>query len=596
MSFVNSTDKAPTAPRLKRFRINNYRSIGSDGVDLSLPQAGMGPLVLIGENNAGKSNILRAIEMLFGERWPGSWQPEDHDYFNRVPASSPIKVRADVTGVHCHFKKQVDCIEFEPANDYPLTYECECGQGRHTSNLRGDIRERLFAYNLTSSFDIRHQLSYGSQWTLLSKLMKQFHKQLISDPFRECRLQQIFKHTKDIFEEVEEFRSFKDELIASSGALTANLQYALQFDFSAYDPSNYFRSLRIHPVEADAVRSFEELGSGQQQLLMLAFAQSYAKAFRGESSLILLCDEPETHLHPVAQRVISRNLRELSSGSGMQIVVSTHSPIFIDLTELHNIVMVRKEPMENCTYAHQMSTHSFKERMIELGEKADSKNLKGEALEASSTTEIKAAMFSRGVEVVEGSSEPLAYPPLLRLLGAEFDTDHLGISFVNACGISSVAKWVRFFRAFEMNTYAIYDTDNWKPENGRHRKSIWGAVGGDPGAEPTHAEVVSALHVSSFAALQNDDFETMARVIFGDRWQELQDDATVFIGRDANLKPLRARFSAERIGVEELSYEATESFLKLGNQLRALIGLPPSVPSVFDVLNEHVDSFEALHI
>jgi predicted ATP-dependent endonuclease of OLD family len=31
-----------------------------------------GVLVLLGENNAGKSNLTRAIEILFGDQWPGT--------------------------------------------------------------------------------------------------------------------------------------------------------------------------------------------------------------------------------------------------------------------------------------------------------------------------------------------------------------------------------------------------------------------------------------------------------------------------------------------------------------------------------------------
>lgn len=45
-------------PRIKRLHVFNYRSIGEEWVEIEFPRNH--PLVLIGENNAGKSNILRA--------------------------------------------------------------------------------------------------------------------------------------------------------------------------------------------------------------------------------------------------------------------------------------------------------------------------------------------------------------------------------------------------------------------------------------------------------------------------------------------------------------------------------------------------------
>jgi predicted ATP-dependent endonuclease of OLD family len=62
------------APRLNAFIVKNYRSIEAP-VKIRLPQTG--PLVLLGENNAGKSNLTRALDILLGERWPGTITLED---------------------------------------------------------------------------------------------------------------------------------------------------------------------------------------------------------------------------------------------------------------------------------------------------------------------------------------------------------------------------------------------------------------------------------------------------------------------------------------------------------------------------------------
>ncbi len=83
---------------------------------------------------------------------------------------------------------------------------------------------------------------------------------------------------------------FQMSLRDGFGTMLESMSYGLQIDFSAYDPSNYFHSLKVFPQEGDDIRTFEELGTGQEQLLALAFSYAFAKGFyRG---IILVVKEP----------------------------------------------------------------------------------------------------------------------------------------------------------------------------------------------------------------------------------------------------------------------------------------------------------------
>jgi putative ATP-dependent endonuclease of OLD family len=75
-------DSMPIHSRITCLQIEKYRSI-SERVTINFPENT--PVVLVGENNAGKSNIVRALELVLGEMWPGSRQPDDHDFWNRTP-------------------------------------------------------------------------------------------------------------------------------------------------------------------------------------------------------------------------------------------------------------------------------------------------------------------------------------------------------------------------------------------------------------------------------------------------------------------------------------------------------------------------------
>ena len=66
--------------RLISFVIENYRSIEGP-LRITFPRGR--PVVLVGENNAGKSNIVKALNLVLGTFWPGTHDPEDHEFFLR---------------------------------------------------------------------------------------------------------------------------------------------------------------------------------------------------------------------------------------------------------------------------------------------------------------------------------------------------------------------------------------------------------------------------------------------------------------------------------------------------------------------------------
>jgi putative ATP-dependent endonuclease of OLD family len=70
-------------PRLKSITIENFRSIGEVPVTIRFPENK--PVILLGENNSGKSNIVRAIELLFGEFHPKYKKLDDYDHYQRNP-------------------------------------------------------------------------------------------------------------------------------------------------------------------------------------------------------------------------------------------------------------------------------------------------------------------------------------------------------------------------------------------------------------------------------------------------------------------------------------------------------------------------------
>lgn len=567
---MDSSTTKQSGPRLNQLRITNFRSVGSTPVSVNLPTSG--PLVVLGENNAGKSNINRAIDLLFGERWPGSFQPEQHDFHGRDADGIAITVESATSGLECDCGGDITYIglnfDANRAEGEPCQFQRRCSSCRKTFVSR-DIRAQLFCMLVGADRGLNYQLSYASKFTLLSKLMHRFHQALLSNDQRKTELATIFKSILEQFDGVEEFSTFRGFLSDMTSQLGGNLSYALDIDFSAYDPSNFFRSLRVHPHFQGEVRAFDELGSGQAEILTMSFAYAYARAFGRHSGLILVVDEPESHLHPLSQQWLAQKLDELAT-EGLQIVITTHSPYFVDLCRPENLVLVRRESPDSPSKAFQFSRQEFVSKLHERG--ADSTRTTyasvGGFYASNATTEVTSGIFAKSCVIVEGRTEAFALPELLRLV--DFDPLRYGVAFVMVDGVSNLAKWHRFYDIFDIPVYPIFDTDSDKSGEAAKgpqaaREDLMRALRKD--VNQASAMSTDPLSVTDLYASFSPNFEGAMKRLLGPRWNELCEEASQTVGPS---KPLIARHVARNLSISDLPSELKQTLAKLAGQIMSV--------------------------
>lgn len=536
--------------RLRRLTIENYRSIG-DEVMIDFPVSV--PLVLVGENNAGKSNIVRGMELLLGEMWPGSHEPGDHEFFGRNRANGAITIRADLEGVKNHTSgsyhgRAVAALRWTydgAASGGQRPFVAELDDGREYSFISNETREQCLCIVVGADRRLSHQLSYASRYTLLSKVMRRFHQCLTADTERVAALRARFEETERLFREVEEFRTFTDTLQTQVSELAGNLSYGLGVDFSAYDPSNFFHALRVFPHESGEARTLEELGTGQEQLLAVSLAYAYATAFRQTSSLFLVIEEPEAHLHPLAQQWLGTKIRELAR-TGVQVVVTTHSPYFLDILGLEGLVLVRKREGSTCVV--QLNVEQLAAHCRQAGAaRADAATLLP-FYAAAVTQEILAGFFARKVVLVEGPTEALALSVYLAKAGLHVERE--GIAVVPVTGVGNLAKWWRLFTAYQISTYVIWDNDRKDDRDGHKRDDLMASLHIGP-EQAEQLKLADDLVIDHRGAVFGSNFETTMRQLFEPDYTQLEEQAREQHGlTQGQSKPLVARFVADQLDVE----------------------------------------------
>jgi putative ATP-dependent endonuclease of OLD family len=157
--------------RLAQLKIKGYRSIKDECV-IVVP-AGV-PLILIGDNNAGKSNIVRALDVILGEIWPSTREPEDHEFWGRQRDDS-IEIEVFWEGL----VSGGDTIERFSWTYTPGASPEPCLSLAHTADARQfrptkPLRQQCLSMVIGADRRLSYQLSYTSKWTLLSKLMRTF--------------------------------------------------------------------------------------------------------------------------------------------------------------------------------------------------------------------------------------------------------------------------------------------------------------------------------------------------------------------------------------------------------------------------------------
>ena len=143
---------------------------------------------------------------------------------------------------------------------------------------------------------------------------------------------------------------------------------------------------------------------------MLALFHAFASAFRGGA--ILGIEEPELFLHPHAQRSLMGQFENLVA-EGNQLFISSHSAMFLDVTQPERIVVVYCGPDDDeevCTQVRTTTADKLGRAPRPHPDRQMTVQSMRSFLRNVRTAEMTEPYFARLVIVAEGPSEREALP------------------------------------------------------------------------------------------------------------------------------------------------------------------------------------------
>lgn len=465
--------------RLEEIRIRNYRSIK----DVTVRFPSNCPVILFGQNNAGKSNILSAINTFLGEKFPLYQDIADSDY--RAGSREPIDITGtfdeNVLGVrpflpqscasgtvydtnslyhkglptsNINIKKiGLQYQKYMPSNNkipYPERYF----YSPDNSHLIIDIEENAWrdysSLLISANEGLRSALDHGNKNSIIRKLFSKI--------FNQNELESLKEKLDEAKKELPEngiIRMVMGDLLYMVNNYIDGFS---ALDFALYNPEDL--SGAIHFVVKEGCESIYDLGEGEQQILTLSLLIAYAKYARGFR--VLLVDEPETHLHPLAQKWLKEYIKKRSKypisdrGDKLQFVIATHSPYFLDPDFIEGFVHVYKESGVTC--AKQLSiTDLCKTVQKEKEEKDRTKEELITYFHVMFTDERLRGFLAKTVMLVEGPSEFEALP--IYFTNQDFPLYEEGIDIICCAGKGNIETFYKIFEAYGYKCYAIFDYD-----------------------------------------------------------------------------------------------------------------------------------------
>ena len=481
--------------RLRRLSVRNYRCIGSEPVVIDLDEI----VVLVGPNNVGKSSILRAYQIAMSEgSSEANLTKDDFPNGEVVPTALPeIELETVVTDFPPGSKWIAD-VDGERVVRERWIWEHEGKPKRQgfdvTSGIWSEEAVPWGAANVAQFGRPKpHRVDAFADPSVQAKelvdlLMTAVTQRVTAYTGRdgegsggdrneyEALLAKVAEAQKRILEESKaEIEKVEAELSEHIGEIFPN--HAVEFDARPEEDLEkcvqFFKAgARLLMGPRTGYKSAIELqGSGARRTLLWTalriLAAARPKRPKGKTDSpppsranVLLIDEPEICLHPSAIREACRVLYDLPSSGNWQVMATTHSPAFIDVSR-DNTTIVRVERRDD---GQVVGTTVFRPSLVQL-DGDDRARLK--LLNAYDPYVAEFFFGARNV-LVEGDTEYTA----LKYVIAQRPEELKDIHVIRARGKGTILSLTKILNQFGSSYAILHDADRPFSKNGQ-LNSAW---------------------------------------------------------------------------------------------------------------------------
>lgn len=458
-----------------QIRVENFLSYEDSGkVDLD------NKTILVGENNAGKSNFVDAVREFF--RFSSRARQDLNRFYNR-DEDRVIQITVWFDGLTDEEREEFSDGVGQPedaelavrlvskynskegraeTNDYQRQIPASDGDGSEwakKTGLANSLSDRLpevSHYGAQRELDDAAKTSNKS--SLLYKLLGTAYDDIPDrniEEFERDRDHLKEKLESDTPEQIDDLMENLSTMMGRQVSIDGDLD--VEFEIPTVKEMVQ-RNATILTGEGRE-DTIGDMGSGSQMSFILSCI--WETANRDTNDVFLTLEEPENYLHPHSIRELHTTVNELA-GSGNFVILTTHSP---ELAGLRDLSSVRRVEHSNGSSKIKQPNGGLRERDVQV-------------LETIESAETKEIFFSRSLIICEGASDRDVLKIANDILAQDnkkiraFDAE--GVSVVNARSKNNVPKYLRVASEFGIPTVTVLDTDATRDDD--PSKVDWGTI------------------------------------------------------------------------------------------------------------------------
>ncbi len=470
---------------ITKVKICNYKSI--ENMTLEFVE---GKNIIVGQNNSGKSNIISAINLVIGEKYPPKRFDEkyyfkNNDYFYIILELSKC-CDFDKTFLE-NYNKKTGIYLLTRDEDYLLNSPDELDELQFTSswktssqvieliesskhiyislisrknedtiytltleNKDGNFYKlKFFASELLSSFitsaiipserNLKNELVVNS-YSWYGKLIKKVWEGMKNE--EKVLLEQQNQNLTEVTNTI--FKNLTNELGKSvRDAIPYN---KLEFKLIQDTKTDYYKGIKIL-LDDGYYSLLDDKGSGIKSLMIIELFKLYCKKYHKYSSCLIV-EEPEVFLHPQARRVLSKKIDQFLIGNNNQTIITTHSEQFISNFDIKQLTFISK--VNGKSVKHKILETDFSEKDFQK-------------MNIITKTENSEMYFADTVILVEGG-EKYIIKKMFEIYKDELFLDYNNVSLIKVGGKSFFSIYKKMLEKLGKKVFIFADYDNFKNE------------------------------------------------------------------------------------------------------------------------------------
>jgi putative ATP-dependent endonuclease of the OLD family len=418
--------------KIDKVELANFRAL--ETVSVSMQQFS----VLLGENDVGKTSFLYALDKFF----IGKKLSDEKDWF-RKRKDAPIRITITFSGIPesedtraiMRSDKTIVISKIFAFDTAPETKAILEDQSFIT--VGRVVLAKWFSPDNFHFIPVRRDLAVQfsmAKTALLGKLLRVGMKQAIAS----LEPNESVTKLKEVLQgAIDGPRIAMETLLREQ---LNNSAIALGFDDLDIDPTEGVTfNVKLSDDRVQGI-DISDRGAGTQNNLIIALFRHIANSSL-QGQFIFAMEEPENSLHPKAQRQLLGVIQEISSVN--QVIVTTHSPVFIDRSKYESNILLTRTASGN-TIAKVFEPTDIQEVRVDLGIRASDALLKG---------------GGNCAVLVEGSTEEDGFPIFLQKLG--FSEFELGIAIIKMGGSDypKVRGICSLLKSYDIPCVVVLDKD-----------------------------------------------------------------------------------------------------------------------------------------